>query len=140
MIDIIKAIGGIFQPAAELVDNIHTSEEERLEAKTKLEEVRKQTYEAAIGLQLEFVNLEKQLVDKQSAIIIAEAKGESKIQRLWRPWSMVGIGSMIMLGTILGWFGINISVPPELWTLFQLGFTGYIVGRSGEKIVQNLRQ
>lgn len=37
------------------------------------------------------------------------------------------------------WWSVTLDLPPEMWTLLTVGVGGYVVGRSGEKIVaQNL--
>lgn len=72
-------------------------------------------------------------------IILAEAQGESWLQRNWRPLMMVWFG--VLLG--MYWFGV---APPnltqatidQLFNLLQLGIGGYVVGRSAEKIVPQI--
>jgi hypothetical protein len=72
----------------------------------------------------------------QGAIVTAEASSESWLARTWRPLSMV-----VFLGMIVSyWFGYspeNMSgdVLNHLFNLIQLGLGGYIIGRSGEKMV-----
>lgn len=70
-----------------------------------------------------------------AGVIVAEAKGESWLQRNWRPLSMLSF--LFLIGAY--WFGFvpaNMPEPVigELFTLVQIGMGGYVVGRSGEKI------
>ena len=72
-----------------------------------------------------------------SSIVIAEAQGESWLQRSWRPLLMIWFS--ILIGGY--WFGfvpanMPISVVEDLFTLVQIGVGGYVVGRSGEKIAK----
>lgn len=68
-------------------------------------------------------------------VVMSEAKGESWLQRNWRPMLMVWFA--VLIGAY--WFGfvpVNMPVPivEKLFTLVQIGVGGYVVGRSGEKI------
>jgi hypothetical protein len=72
-----------------------------------------------------------------SSIVIAEAQGESWLQRNWRPLLMIWFS--ILIGGY--WFGfvpanMPITVVEDLFTLVQIGVGGYVVGRSGEKIAK----
>lgn len=72
-------------------------------------------------------------------VVVAEANGESWLQRNWRP--VVMLFSIGMVGA--HWFGFtapNISdaVVDKLLTIVQLGLGGYVIGRSGEKMVKSI--
>ena len=128
-LNIIGLIGEIFTPAIQLIDNVHTSDEERLNAKARLLELH---IKAAAQAQ----EYEKRLLDAQTKIITAEAQGDSTIQRVWRPITM-----LVFLGLVVcDSFGLLATpLAPEMWTLLQLGLSGYVVGRSGEKIVKEFK-
>jgi hypothetical protein len=75
-------------------------------------------------------------------IILAEAKSESWMTSTWRPLLMLIVVCIIacnyLIFPILGVFleGLPIlELPAELWNLLTLGVGGYIVGRSGEKMI-----
>lgn len=77
----------------------------------------------------------------QSNIVIAEAKGEDRLQRDWRPITMIGF--LVLL--FLYWFGIephNVTQATidQVFGLLKIGMGGYIVGRSGEKIAASVVQ
>lgn len=83
------------------------------------------------------------LLQSQTAIIIAEAKGESWLQRNWRPLIMVEFGTIILnnyiiapyIGTLFGMeYKLILEIPASMWELLKLGLSGYVVGRSLEKI------
>lgn len=72
-------------------------------------------------------------------VIMAEASGESWLQRNWRPMLMIWFS--ILIGVY--WFGLIPANMPEpiiekLFTLVQIGVGGYVVGRSGEKIAATI--
>ena len=124
----LNIIREIFTPAADLVDSLHTSEEEKLLAKKSLLEVQ-------TNVSLELLGYEARLIESKHDVIMSEAQGKSMLQRNWRPITM-----MVFLGlVVLDSFGL-LSTPlaPEAWTLLQIGLSGYVVGRSAEKIVPNV--
>jgi hypothetical protein len=73
-------------------------------------------------------------------IILAEARGESWLQRNWRPLLMMTCIAIIAnnyvlypyLKAIFGW-GVALELPESLWELLKIGVGGYVVGRSLEK-------
>lgn len=76
-------------------------------------------------------------------IIVAEAQGESWLQRNWRPGLMTIFGVIIANNYILNpylsaMFSIDIvlEIPPDMWQLLKLGVGGYIGGRSAEKAIK----
>lgn len=79
-------------------------------------------------------------------IIVAEAQGQSWLQRNWRPILMLVIVAIIannyLIVPYLSIFWPDkvavLALPDSLYTLMTIGVGGYIAGRSGEKIVQNL--
>ncbi len=106
---------------------------------------------AAVELKiLELETVAQQLNSKtqefQTNVIIAEAKGDSWLQRNWRPGLMALFGIIVANNFIIApyvelIFGaekmVMLPIPEHLWGLLKLGVGGYIVGRSGEKIVNN---
>jgi len=119
-------IAGIFKPAANLVDELHTSEEERLKAKGHLLDVQ------AAAMQRIF-DYEKEALAGQQAIVTAEAKSEHFLVAAWRPITMLTF-LVLAVGDSLGLLATPLR--DEAWTLLQLGLGGYVVGRSGEKIAK----
>lgn len=70
-------------------------------------------------------------------IIVAEATGESWLQRNWRPLTMISFLGILFLY----WFGIQPEgltqeTLDKIFTLLQIGIGGYIAGRSVEKAVK----
>jgi hypothetical protein len=77
----------------------------------------------------------------QADIISSEAKSESWITRSWRPLVMLTFTALI----VCHWFGLNakdISEAQyiELFVIIKYGLSGYVVGRSGEKIAETVGQ
>jgi hypothetical protein len=116
--------GGVIGEVGKVIDNLFTSEEERINAKNEVFKVLKQK-------QLELQQL-------QTEIIVAEAKG-NWLQRSWRPILMLAFGFIVIyVKFIAPLFGL--PIPPledEFWNLLQLGIGGYVVGRTGEKMMDS---
>lgn len=121
-------IGNIFKPAAELIDNLHTSDEERLE-------LQKQMMKIQTDLHARLLEYETKLMEARSSIITAEANSQSWIARNWRPITMLTFLVLVVLSS-LGAFGVNMH--EEFWAILKIGLGGYVIGRSAEKIVPQL--
>jgi len=122
---VLSFISEIFKPAADLIDNLHTSEEERLEIKQKMFELQVNAFNKA-------EEYEQELLKAKASIIMAEAQGQSWIQRNWRPITMLSFLVLVICDS----FGLlAFRLADEAWTLLQIGLGGYVVGRSAEKIV-----
>ena len=78
----------------------------------------------------------------QAGIVSDEAKGESWLQRNWRPMTMLVFVFIVAnnyiiapyLQAMFNW-SVPLQTPPDLWALIKIGLGGYVVGRSAEKCV-----
>jgi hypothetical protein len=89
------------------------------------------------------------LTQIQGQIVLAEAKSDSWITSSWRPLLMmvsvmiIAINFLFIPVVAMAFPAVvtnTVDFPNQLWTLLQIGVGGYIVGRSGEKIVKNWEQ
>lgn len=117
--EITKSIGNV-------IDQISTSDAEKLKAKKELTDV--------------VLDKLTKLSSLQSDVLKKEMEG-NWLQKSWRPLVMLVFTIII----IAKWFGLtdaNISDPLELKLLdiVQLGLGGYVVGRSAEKIAHSVTQ
>ena len=98
-----------------------------------------------IAAQLEMVGRQTEVAVKelQASVIIAEAKGQSWLQRNWRPLLMAMFGIIIANNYIMfpyiellfgKQYAVKLAIPENMWSLLKLGVSGYIIGRSAEKI------
>lgn len=127
---ILEVIGGIFKPAAQLIDELHTSDEERLQHKERLLEVQ------AIAMQTVF-DYEAQSLSAKAEIVNSEAQSEHWIVAAWRPIVMLALTALVIVDSF-GWLSNPLS--GEAWLLLQIGLGGYVVGRSGEKIAKTIKK
>lgn len=79
--------------------------------------------------------------EAQAKVIIAEAQGESWLQRNWRPILMLTIVLIVANNYVIapyislfGYKSLALELPEAMWNLMNIGVGGYVVGRSGEKI------
>ena len=117
----IPIIGKVF-------DSLFPDKEKAAEAKFKLLEME------ASGALKEF--------EGAVAIITAEANSQHWLVAAWRPITMLVFVVIIANNYILApyidlFFDTNVSLelPPQMWDLLKIGIGGYIVGRTGEKMV-----
>tara|TARA_R110000803_G_scaffold4714_9_gene15784 strand:+ start:1717 stop:2121 length:405 start_codon:yes stop_codon:yes gene_type:complete len=130
MIGIQDLIAGIFKPAAELIDELHTSEDERLTAKGHLLDVQ------AAAMQRVF-DYEKSTLEAQANIVSSEASSEHWLTATWRPITMLTMLTLVV-GDAMLWLPNPLS--EDAFSLLQIGLGGYVVGRSAEKIIKVVRK
>ncbi len=116
---------GVVGEIGKVIDNLFTSDEERIKAKNEVFKV----------LQEQQLELQK----LQTEIIVTEANG-NWLQRSWRPILMLAFGFIVIYVKFIAPL-FQLPIPPlenEFWNLLQLGIGGYVVGRSAEKISKNI--
>lgn len=133
-----EAITGVGKLAQE-IKSLFTGEptpEKQAEIRGKLIELEGKAAEAD--------NQTRQL---QTQIIVAEATGQSWLQRNWRPMLMLSIVAIVVNNYILvpymQLFGLPVTIlelPEKLWNLMTLGVGGYIAGRTGEKMIETWKK
>jgi hypothetical protein len=114
------------------IDKIDKSDE-KLEMQLKYKQL-------LMEIEGSYLNYENKLLESQSKIVESEAKGDSWLQRNWRPMLMV-ICMFIMLNNyvLVPYFNIPVAtLDDHIWRLMEMGVTGYVAGRSLEKISENL--
>ena len=131
---IFSIIGSILGPAKEIIDEIITSDEERLQAQTKLLQV-----ESALTAKL--IEYDTALTQARRDVLVAEASGDSWLQRSWRPLTMLSFVSVVLSNYVIvpyaaafGKVVPTLVIPGGMWALLTTGLGGYVVGRSVEKV------
>lgn len=127
------------KPITKCIDDVHTSDEERLKVKqaiTKLEN----------DLATKILDLESQLIKSQADLIGKEMQG-GWLQRNWRPILMYVIILIIANNYLVApylmqyaGFGITLEMPEFLFKTLNIALGGYVIGRSGEKIAEKVKQ
>ncbi len=104
-----------------VIDNVTTTDAEKLAAKNKLSNI--------------VFSVFNKLQDARRDIILAEAKG-NWLQRSWRPLVMLTFAAIVAIGAF-------VPIPyladkSEFWSLLKIGMGGYVIGRSVEKVADNV--
>lgn len=126
-------ISGIFKPFADLVDNVHTSSEEKQTLRNKLAEIN-------AALTVKMLELEGQIIEAQSKALVAEIQGNSWLQQNWRPLTMVTF-VVLVVATWSGYSapGLTEAMHLRLLDIVEIGLGGYVLGRSVEKVATTLK-
>lgn len=108
-----------------VIDNIFPDQAQRDEAKIKLFELQ--------------ASAEAKMLEHQVSTILAEANGESWLQRNWRPLTMLTFVSLV----VAKWMGyaapgITEAIELKLFDIIEIGLGGYVIGRSAEKVAKAL--
>ena len=123
--DILGLLTSVVSPITTLIDELHTSDEEKLLIKTEMMRIQAKAFAEA-------EQYERELLNAKSKIIQAEAMGQSWLQQSWRPITMLSFLALVICDS----FGLlAFRLADEAWTLLQIGLGGYVVGRSAEKIL-----
>ncbi len=97
--------------------------------------------EAKAQLAEMMINGEIKELAEQAGIITAEARGESWLQRCWRPLVMLVFTALVVCRW-MGWAAPDLSAEVELklFSIIQLGIGGYIASRGVEKVARTWTQ
>ena len=127
-LNILGFLSNIVSPVTDLIDNLHTSDEEKLLIKSQVIQLQNE-------MASKVLDYEQELMTARVSIITAEANGQSWIQRSWRPVTMLTFLVLVVLDS----FGVLPNrLAGEAWTLLQLGLGGYVLGRSAEKVAPSI--
>lgn len=132
----IPIIGNVLDGLFKTVDKVIEDKDERNRIKSDL---------SKLIANIEMDKFAKE-IEAQAKIIVAEAQGESWLQRSWRPGLMFLFGVIIAnnyifnpwLSAMLG-VDVRMEIPPDMWDLLKLGVGGYVVGRSVEKGIKEFK-
>ena len=121
-----KVIQEVIGEVGNILDESITNKEELAAAQAKLNKT--------------LTDNSKAFIDARKEILLAEVSG-SKLQRAWRPITMIMFAFIVVyqyfLGPLLG-TPIVEDIDPRFWDLLEIGLLGYTGLRSGEKIVSNI--
>ena len=130
-------INKVIDSASKGLDSLFTSDEERLKAQALLEQIRTQLTSKLIDSFTEALKVKRD-------IIIAEIKGESWVQRNWRPVTMLLFAYIIANEYVIAPYVevlLNVDLKPKpldprMWDLLTLGMGGYVSALGVKKVVE----
>lgn len=128
-----KLIGSIIGPLFGVIDQ--AVEDKDAAAKLKAD------------IHSKMLSLQESETASATKVLMAELSGGNWLQRSWRPILMLSIVAIVvnnyLLVPYLTLFGLPataLDLPPELFNLMTVGVGGYVLGRSGEKIMREYKQ
>ena len=116
-----KPLTGIVSAVGEVIDRLTLPAREKKQLETELFRV--------------ITECERQRMEAQASVIVEEVRG-NWLQRSWRPLVMLTFALIVLMGTFVSL--PILSDTSRFWDLLEIGLGGYVVGRSGEKMVQVL--
>jgi len=121
---IFSFISNLFKPAADLVDSLHVSDEERGKLRNQLAEIQSKA-------QKQMLDYESKVVEARSKLMVAEAQSPHLITAIWRPVACLSLIVMIVLAA----YGIG-NPDKEVYELTKILLGAYASGRTLEKVVK----
>jgi len=117
-------IGNILPEAGKIIDNLHTSGEEKMAARQKMEEL--------------IVSAEQAAQQEVSARWDADMKSDAWLPKNIRPVTLIFLTAVFVILSVfdgnLGEFSIGEAYVPVYQTLLMTVYAAYFAGRSIEKI------
>ena len=127
----------VIDSATKGLDKLFTSDEERLKAEVLLNQIKAE-------LTTTLITSFTKVIKMQSDIIISEMKGESWLQRNWRPATMMLFAYIIANEYVIApyvqvMFNVDLNplpLDPRMWDLLALGMGGYVSALGVKKVVE----
>ena len=114
-------IGDLFSPVADLVDNVHTSTEEKGILRNKLAEI-----EAKVATRT--LDLQSQIIEANSKVAMSEQQHGNWLSKSWRPFCSIGSFIAVTL------MGLGIIPWNDILAYIYGSFIGiHMGGRTWEK-------
>jgi len=114
-------LGDIFKPAADLIDNVHTSDEERMQLRNQLAQI-----EAQVSIKM--MELQSTVIEANASVAKAEQQHGNLLSKSWRPIVSLGL-TCLLIAMGMGFVPMN-----EFLAQISGAFLGiYGIGRSVEK-------
>ena len=121
---IFSFISNLFKPAADLVDELHVSDEEKGKLRNELAGIQAQA-------QKQMLDYEAKVVEARSKLMVAEAQSPRLITALWRPVACLSLIALVVLSA----YGIG-NPDKEVYELTKILLGAYAGGRTLEKVVK----
>ncbi len=93
-------IGELFSPAADLIDEIHYSGEEKGNIENKRAELKNKLAEIESKVATRTLDLQSQIIEANSKIAVAEQMQGNWLSKSWRPICSIGsFAALVAMGT-----------------------------------------
>ena len=124
---IFSFIAGIFTPAAKLIDDLVTSDEERLQLRNEFAVIQEKVNSKVI-------ELEKARLDAMAKVEVSEASSMHWLRGNWRPIVSLTLVLLIVLHSFKA-----VELGPQVYDLAEIFLGGYVGSRGLEKIAGKLK-
>ena len=119
------SIKGTLEGAGTLAKDIRTAITGEISAEKKAE------------LEAQLLNFEGEVLKVRASVIMAEANGQSWLQRSWRPITMLTFLVLVVLDSFAL---LPFRLAAEAWGLLKIGLGGYIIAKSTERVATTWNQ
>lgn len=132
---ILDFAGKVISPITNMIDDLTTTDEEKLKLKNELQQIQNQ-------MVAKYIELESKTIDAKRDVMVEELKQDDKYTKRARPTVVyAGLAILFINHVILPWASYfasatlpNISLPTEFWLAWG-GVCGvYAFGRTQEKM------
>ena len=139
----------LFAPVTTLIDELVTTDEERLKLNNELEKIKSEVDKQILVVGGKVVDAEARIREADFKARELELKSDSWLVRHWRPFMMMALGLPMLFNFIAlpflkmtGHYDFitEITLSPEYWTIVQTFYGVYGGGRTLEKIVKHIRK
>lgn len=141
-------LSGLTDSVKGILDKFITDPKDKLAAQLQVETM-------AHDLEVQALKADTDFAVAQASVVVAEAKSDSWIASNWRPIFALTLTSIVafnyILAPIINMFASTcavdpkgvlqcvgrlkaLDIPPNMWGLITLCLSGYVVGRSVEKV------
>ena len=124
MLDIGSIVGKVLPQAGKIIDDLHTSKEEKMAARQKMEEL--------------LVSAEQDAQKEVSARWDADLKSDAWLSKNIRPLTLIFLTVVFVVISVfdgnIGQFSISEAYVPVYQTLLMVVYSAYFAGRSIEKV------
>ena len=124
MLDIGSVVGKVLPQAGKIIDDLHTSKEEKMAARQKLEEL--------------LVSAEQEAQKEVSARWAAALKSDAWVPKNISPLTLIFLTVVFVVISVfdgnIGQFSITDAYVPVYQTLLMVVYSAYFAGRSIEKV------
>lgn len=137
---IFNFISGIFKPATDIIDKVHTSDKERLELRNALAKINADVTTKLAEYEMKVIELQAQVIKAASDVSVAEAKSESWFVRHYKPLIITSMFVMI-IGEAFGL--LKTELPEIFWQIFGASFgvltAGPKLASGAGKVAQSIK-
>jgi hypothetical protein len=120
---ILAWISSLFSPAVSILENLHTSDADKMRLQNELAQIQANVNEKVMALEMEKIKLQE-----------VEANSTNWLTSSWRPLLSLAIGVIIIAAS----FHLIPDPTARFWDLAQYFLVGYAGGRSIESATGNV--